>query len=201
MLLVWTLTTFRRTPPPGLHMTARELQTRTFEGSGASKQQNSTRRHLERYRKSENGTGKGKKRKILGPPQFWDPPFGAPPFGAPPFGARFFLGLGPTFWAPQHHTTPHNTTQPHTTTTTTRTTTTIRIGQKWIGHQWIGQNWIGPNRSNQDGQNGIGQSRSLSMVHTPVPRKVAFCRAGVGQVNWRVCVSVCAVVSVFVVTS
>ena len=81
-------------------------------------------------------------------PLRWAPPSGAPPFGAPPFGARIFLGLGSTM--------------------------THQI-QKWIGQIWPGQNrgdqkWIGPNRigpnwSNQDGQNGIGQSRSLPLDH------------------------------------
>ena len=44
------------------------------------------------------------------------------------------------------------------------------IGQNWIGQNWIGQNWIGPNWPNQDGQNGIGQSRSLLFL-SPTPPK------------------------------
>ena len=43
----------------------------------------------------------------------------------------------------------------------------IGFGQNWPGQnhdgqKWIGQNWI-QSRSNQDGQNGIGQSRSLPL--------------------------------------
>ena len=82
----------------GSHTTARELQTCTFEGSGASKhQQNSTRRPPEREKKNENEGGRGKKKR-----EIWAPhPSGAPPLGAPPFGAPPFLGLGP------HPSGPH----------------------------------------------------------------------------------------------
>ena len=67
---------------------ARELQTRTFEGSGAS---NTTkiprRRHPERDKKNE-GAGEGKKKRENSSP---------PPFGAPPFGRRAQRGLLRTF--------------------------------------------------------------------------------------------------------
>ena len=157
-----TLTTLRRTPPPGLHMTARELQTRTFEGSGASKQQqNSTRRHPERHRKSKNGTGEWKNAKfwvptVLGPalrsPALRGPTLRGPDFSwvwAPPFGPHNTTQHHTQHHTQQHNTT-HNNTQQHTTTTTTTTrtttttTTTKWIGQKWIGQQWIGQNWFWP---------------------------------------------------------
>ena len=53
--------------PPGFHTTARELQTYTFKGPGAS---NTTKFPREDpQRKSENGGGRGKKkREILGGP-------------------------------------------------------------------------------------------------------------------------------------
>ena len=94
--------------PPALDTTARELQTRTFERSGASetppKFHEKTPRERQKERKREREREK-KKREILGPPPFGAPPFvvprfEVPPFGAPPFGSRFFLGLphplGPT---------------------------------------------------------------------------------------------------------
>ena len=75
--------------PPGLHTTARELQTCTFQGPGPSKHhQNSTRRHQKREDKMKIVAGEGKKREMLGLP-----PFGGPPFGAPPFGCLFFHAL------------------------------------------------------------------------------------------------------------
>ena len=87
-----------------LHTTARELQTCTFEGPGLQKHhQNSTRRHPETNKKSENGSGRGKKREILGPP-----PFGAPPFGAalrgPSLRGFLFSGFGPHPLGPHHDT-------------------------------------------------------------------------------------------------
>ena len=89
--------------------------------------QNSTRRHPERDRKSENGSGRGKKERNFGLPTLRAPPFlptlaphpSAPqPFGAPIFG----FGLHPL----GHH---HDTHQI----------------QKWRGPKWIAQNWIGQN--------------------------------------------------------
>ena len=67
-------------------MTARELQTGTFEGPGPeSHHQNSTKRPPKRGRKNENsGRGRKKKREIFGPPPFEPPSFGAPASGAPP---------------------------------------------------------------------------------------------------------------------
>ena len=53
--------------PPGLHTTARELQTCTFERPGASKHhQNSTRRHPEREEKNEFCGGRGKNARNFG---------------------------------------------------------------------------------------------------------------------------------------
>ena len=63
---VWALGLTCETPaalgPSGLHTTARELQTCTFQGPGASNTtKNSTRRHPERDTKKENCGGEGKK--------------------------------------------------------------------------------------------------------------------------------------------
>ena len=99
-----------QTGPPGLHTTAPELQTCTFQfqGTCASKHhQNSTRRHPKKHRNSETVAGKGRKSAkfwaptLSGPHPFGlflglgPPPFGAPPFWAPPFWAPLFQGLGP----------------------------------------------------------------------------------------------------------
>ena len=77
--------------PPGLHMTARELQTRTFEGSGASNTTKIPREDTQRDKKSENGAGEEKKAR-----NFRLPPFGAPPFNPPPT----FSGFGPSPFKP-----------------------------------------------------------------------------------------------------
>ena len=71
--------------PPEFHTTARELQTCAFKGTGLQKHhQNSTRRHPEREKKSENGSGRGKKkREILGGPAEGGPAEGGPAEGVP----------------------------------------------------------------------------------------------------------------------
>ena len=94
----------------GSHTTARELQTCTFQGPGASKHhQNSTRRPPERHRNSETVAGKGRKSA-----KFWAPhpsghhpsgphPSGPHPFGAPPFRGPTLRGptlRGPTLRGP-----------------------------------------------------------------------------------------------------
>ena len=61
----------------------------------------------EREKKNENGSGRGKKREILGPPPFGAPPFGAATFGAPTL--RGTLWLHP-FWTPPFG--PHPFTKP-----------------------------------------------------------------------------------------
>ena len=83
--------------PPGFHQTARELQTRTFEGPDLQKHhQNSTRRPPRERRKSENGGGRGKKkREILGPHSSGPPPLCSSPFGP---GSPHPSGPPPT-WA------------------------------------------------------------------------------------------------------
>ena len=169
---------------------AREPQTRTFEGSGASNTTKIPREDTQRETKrARMGAGEEKKREILGPPQIGAPPFGAPP-RAPPFGAH---PSGPHPSGP--HPSGHQTSGPHPSElhpsgpdffwvwaphfgdpmTHTRSRNglakngfaKIGFGPNWPGHQdgqkWIGQNWIGQNWSTQDGQNGIGQSRSLPL--------------------------------------
>ena len=89
--------------------------------------QNSTRRHPERDKKSENGAGEGKKQEILGLP-----PFGAPPFGAPP-------GLGPTFGAMTHTRSRIGLARIGLAK--------IGFGQMWPGQNQDGQNGIGQSRS------------------------------------------------------
>ena len=58
--------------PPGLHTTARELQTCTFEGSAAS---NTTKipRQAERHKESETVMGKEEKARNFGPSPLWGP--------------------------------------------------------------------------------------------------------------------------------
>ena len=79
-------------------MTARELQTCTFQGPCAS---NTTKIPREDTQRDTERTKRWREERArnFGPP-FGAPPFGAPPFGAPPFGAPLFLGLGsPPFGA------------------------------------------------------------------------------------------------------
>ena len=84
--------------PLGFHTTARELQTCTFEGPGAS---NTTTipREDPRERKKERkwGRERGKKVQNLGPPTFGPHPSGSQPF----VWASTFSGFGPpSLWAP-----------------------------------------------------------------------------------------------------
>ena len=84
--------------PPGFHTTARELQTCTLEGPGASKtppkfhERTPKREKKERqlWREREEKSAKFCALQILCPPPFWAPPFWAPQFKPP-----LFLGLGP----------------------------------------------------------------------------------------------------------
>ena len=97
--------------PPGFHTTARELQTCTFQGPGASNTTKIPREHSKRERereKSENGSGRGKKkREIVGPPPSGSHPSSPhaagphhsaplPSSGGPP-GLHFFCFWAPTF--------------------------------------------------------------------------------------------------------
>ena len=77
----------------GSHTTARELQTCTFHGPGASNTTKIPRKDKkERERRKKIVAGKGKKkREILGPPPH---PSGLHPSGLHLLGAPLFLGLG-----------------------------------------------------------------------------------------------------------
>ena len=73
------------------HTTTRELQSCTFDGSGASNTTKIPRKDPQRERQKERTWWlKRRKREILGLPTLRAPPFGGQPFGAP-----LFLGLVP----------------------------------------------------------------------------------------------------------
>ena len=131
------------------------LQTRTFEGSGASNTTKFAREDTQRERQKEGKWEESAK--------FWAPTLRGPALRGPIFSGFGPHPSGPDFfwvWAPPFG--PHHDTH---------TPRSKWIGQKCIGQNLIGQNgpgqnqvgpkWIGQNWSNQDGQNGIGQSRSL----------------------------------------
>ena len=65
----------------GLHTTARELQTCTFQGPGLLKTPPKFNKRTPKRGKKENCGGRGKKKSEI----LDSPPFGAPPFGAPLF--------------------------------------------------------------------------------------------------------------------
>ena len=79
----------------GVSHDSRELQTRTFEGPGASK--NTTkipREDRQREKKSENGSGRVENTRNFGPPTLQGPTLRGPPFGARPSGPDFFWVWG-----------------------------------------------------------------------------------------------------------
>ena len=88
--------------PPGLHTTARELQTCTFQGRRFKHHPNSTKGPQREGEKKENCGGRGqKKREILGTHPSVHHPFGAPPFRGPTLRGPTFSGFGlPPFGAP-----------------------------------------------------------------------------------------------------
>ena len=106
----------------GLHTTARELQTRTFEGSGASNTTKIPREDTQRDKKSENGGGRGKKSA-----KFWAPTIRAPTLRGPALGGPTFSGFGPSPFKPSPCVAPPSRTQNDTHQIHKR------IGQKWIG--------------------------------------------------------------------
>ena len=145
----------KRTDRRGSHTTARELQTCTFQGPGASNTTKIPRKdpqENERRKKTVAGEGK-KKREILGPP-----PFGAPPFGptlrGP--GAPLFLGLGfhpsglppfggPTLCGPkiQHSKIGRSRNWPKSVAlrgSRPWTTQIARLGFLWVVHASRGHN-------------------------------------------------------------
>ena len=93
-MLLWALGLSCETPaavgPPVFHTTARELQTCTLKGPGASSTTKIPREDPQRER--ERKRTKMRSREGKNSAKFWAshpsgaPPFGAPPFGAPPFG-------------------------------------------------------------------------------------------------------------------
>ena len=120
------------TGPPGLHTTTRELQTCTFERTGASNSTKIPREDLQRGRKRTNFAGReGKKRVILGPP-----PLQAPTLRTPPFEPHFFWVWVPTLGAPYPLATPLELPPPslprppHTWSTTGPPTTTQHTQEK-----------------------------------------------------------------------
>ena len=130
--------------PPGLHTTTRELQTCTFERTGASNTTKIPRkRPKERGKQNKTVAGEGKKARNFGPPPFGPPPFGPHNFGAPQLRGPTTSGFGPPPLGGPTLGGPHHDTK--------------NIGQKiglakkldwpknWIGQNWIGQNWIGQN--------------------------------------------------------
>ena len=83
--------------PPGLHTTARELQTCTYQGPGASNTTKIPRKDpQEREERKKIVAEEGKKSAKFWAPTFRRPhPSGPPPFGAPTLRGRPFLGLPP----------------------------------------------------------------------------------------------------------
>ena len=111
---VWALGLSCETPaasgPPGLHTTARELQTCTFQAPALQKtHQNSTRRHPGREERKLWWERK-KKREILAPHPSGPPPFGPPTLRTP----HFFWVWVPTLGAPPFSTLPAHTIGPPT---------------------------------------------------------------------------------------
>ena len=92
---VWALGLSCETPaasgPPGPHTTTRELQTRTFTGSGASNTTKIPRQDTQRDTKRAKSWRERKKKNAI---------LGSPPFGAPFFGgqSRFGQSRPPKFW-------------------------------------------------------------------------------------------------------
>ena len=140
--------------PSGLHTTARELQTCTFQGPGASNTTKIPRKDpQEREKERKWRRERGKKSEILGPA-----PFGAPPEG-PTLRGPIFLGSshpfrGPTVRAPIFGAScfwealpirgpdpgPSHSNRPPTRPFTLK----HGVGQTWFGQTWevgAGQTW------------------------------------------------------------
>ena len=151
--------------PPGLHTTTRELQTCTFERTGASNTTKIPRKRPTREgEKNKNCGGKGKKkREILGPHRSGPHPFGTPPppFGPPPFRAPILRS--PTLRGP----------------TMTHTRSQNRYVQHWIGQNWIGQNWLWPKLAlavkTTMAKNGLAKIGSAKVGPFPIASTVHNC--------------------------
>ena len=126
---------------PGVHTTAQELQTCTFQGSGASKHhQNSTRRPQRDTMRAKRWRGREEKARNFGPPH---------PLGPHPWGPHFFQ-----VWA-SHPSGPYPSTLRG------------KFGQ--IRPTKVGQSRFGQSRSNflakvGLAKVGIGQSRPIRMA-------------------------------------
>ena len=133
---------------PGLHTTTRELQTRTFEGSGASNTTKIPREDTQRERdkKSENGAGEDKKARNFG---------------------RSGGGAGRvqtnTTTTQQQHNNNTTTTQQHNNTTHNKHTTTHNTQQytttqtNWPNMDWPKLDW--PNGLAKNGLAKIGLAK------------------------------------------
>ena len=171
--------------PPGLHTTARELQTCTFQEPGASNTPKIKRKDpkREKKRKQENCGGRGKnKGEISGPPTLRSPPpfghltlRGPHPSGPPPFGALTFSGFGPPpFGAPALRGR-----------TDCETTKTLILAKNGLAKSGRAQNTMAKNGLAQNGlvkydqirmaKKWIGQKRSLPFGQSD------FCQNDFGQ--------------------
>ena len=129
------------------HLMAPALQTPpTFNEKTPRERQKERKWVREREKKAQN---------------FWPPPFGPPPFGPHSSGSPVFSGFGPSPFEPLPRAWPTFQSPTMTHTRSNNGLTQIGFGQNWPGQNHDGQKRIGPNWSNQDGQKGIGQSRSL----------------------------------------
>ena len=156
-LHVWALGLSCENPaasgPPGLHMTTRELQTCTFERTGASNTTKIPRkRPTKEGGKNKNCGGRGKKSA-----KFWAPPFGSPqlrrhttsgpafsgfgpPFGPPtPSGPPTPPNFGPHYFGPHYFWVWHHTLWAHHDTHTRSQNRLSKIGLAKIGLTKIGQ--------------------------------------------------------------
>ena len=141
-------TLFRR-EPPGLHTTARELQTCTFQAPAFKNTTKIPREvHQKREERKKIVAGDEKKKKKTRN-------FGLPPFGAPPIGV-FTRKHG---WGKRlKHQFGPKSAWPESATPKLANVGQVRLAK--VGHIFFGQSRIGQSRSNKDGQSWFGQSRS-----------------------------------------
>ena len=116
---------------PGFHTTTREPK-RAHLGSRPSKtpDQNSTRRHPERHKKSEMVTGEGKKSEILGGPAEGGPVEGGSGGSWSRSKPATIGSLGVGCNNTQQHTTTHN----NNNNNNNNTTTTTKNKKNWPKH-------------------------------------------------------------------
>ena len=155
--LSWSRSILRKTDivrfgPTGLHTTARELQTCTFEGSGASNTTKIPREDTQRdTKRAKMGSGKGRKSA-----KFWAPP----PFGPPTLrGHTLRVFVLPCF------------------VFSSCCSYFLKKKAKRLKHQ---SSRFGQSRSNQDGQsrsNVFGQSRFGQSRNWPKLAKVGWSKS------------------------